>query len=50
MRKLTTDTSNNDEDANDTFVERALNMIDKKHNGCFLSIQLPIDVVLTQLK
>ena len=32
MQKLITDTSSDDEDTNDTFVERMLNMIDKKHN------------------
>ena len=44
-QKVITDTSNNDEDVSGTFVERMLNMIDKKHdygvlkhtvtNGCY---------------
>ena len=35
MQKLINDNINKDEDANDDFDERALNMIDKKHNDVF---------------
>ena len=35
MQKLTTDDSNKDEDANYDFVQRVLNMMDKKQNNYF---------------
>ena len=34
-QQLIADNSNKDEDSNDAFVERVLNMMDKKHNVFF---------------
>ena len=47
-QKLITDHSNKDEDANDTFVERILKMMDKKRDDCVFNAELPMDVALSQ--
>ena len=48
MQKSITDTINDDEDSSYSFVERILNMIEKKNNYVFFNTRLSMDIMLIQ--